>query len=440
MVQRMQSTSFNTVGQVAVRRPDKPNVQSAIDHGYRWLWNSYLPRSRGETVSAGWPQSPGKLELTVWGGTLDGIRALRLQNRDQPLEPRLRDALDWIRTQQVDCGGFDSCEIPYPAAETTAWMILMFGELSLDPSDPTVERAISYLLDCVAPSGGVTTTPTDREDQRVMPMALALWAFSKYREDLRRRGFEFVMSDIVERLKLIQDPESRGWGVSHGAVPNTATTAQVITALCASGVSPDEEYLQRATAFIVGRQEADGGWPNSYDESFSDSNPRRPYRCLNHTTSWALLALMNSVDHNAAARRACRAAARYLVERQTSDGGWLFEEYEDTKHVWLTAQIVIALNAWRSFQQGPNARPAAVAARDAVASGLTALRRNAFNVLLAALLAKQYLHIIVQTVGNAGHWLGIDRVDLANNLASSLIWAVCSLALALGLSRLRGQR
>ena len=63
-------------------------------------------------------------ELTVWGGTLDGLRAQYLERQGEPMNERLRNALNWVRDQRIECGGFDSCELGYPAAETTAWAII----------------------------------------------------------------------------------------------------------------------------------------------------------------------------------------------------------------------------------------------------------------------------------------------------------------------------
>jgi hypothetical protein len=205
------------------------SLDAAIHKGREWLWRTYKTEAGG----AGWPQYPGSSELTVWGGTLDGLRALRLERRDQPLDARLSTALRWVKDQQLDCGGFDYCEVEYPAAESTAWVLVTLAEFGTDVHDPTVARALSYLLDCVAPGGGVTTTPEDPQDQRVMPMALAVWALSKYRDDLDVDDRAVKMTAIKEKLRLVQHPESRGWGVSHGAVPNVATTAQSSTR-CAS--------------------------------------------------------------------------------------------------------------------------------------------------------------------------------------------------------------
>jgi hypothetical protein len=158
------------------------DVDAAIARGRRWLWGTCIVRE--DANCTGWPQHPGTTELTVWGGTLDALRALRRERVNQLLDPRLNAALKWIRSQQLEGGGFDSCEIDYPAAETTAWVLVMMGEFAIDAGDPMAEKALSYLLRCVTSDGVVTTTPDDPQNQRVMPMSLALWALSKYRDSL----------------------------------------------------------------------------------------------------------------------------------------------------------------------------------------------------------------------------------------------------------------
>jgi len=424
-----------------MRRTPTPlasSLDTAISRGHAWLWDCYIPEPRGGS-GAGWPQFPGTTELTVWGGTLDGLRAQHLERRGGPMNERLRDALTWVRKQQMDCGGFDSCEVEYPAAETTAWALIAFGEIGLEATDATVDGAITYLLDCVAPGGGVTTTPDDLQDQRIMPMALAVWAFSKYREELRRRGKEPVIDSIVQRLRLVQDRESQAWGVSHGAVPNVATTAQVIHALCEAGVPPRDEVIQGANRFVIERQNENGSWPNSYDEWFTISSPRRPHRCLNYSSWWALLALLHSVTVDSETRRACRLAVRHLIDIQSPDGAWRFEEYEDTRHVWLTAQIVVALHEWRQNWLNHDPRHGIRVIGDGLGRAAGILRRNAAAIALAFLVAKEILPGVLHLVGVAGHALGIDRSSMSNNLLSSAVWAALTVLVAAIIASLRGR-
>ncbi|GIE18101.1 hypothetical protein Ahu01nite_012030 [Winogradskya humida] len=414
-------------------------LDAAIARGHAWLWSSYIPEPRGG-AGAGWPQFPGTTELTVWGGTVDGIRAQYLEHTGRPLNDRLRDALIWVRTQQVESGGFDSCEVEYPSAEATAWALVAFGELGLDGSDPTVKGALTYLLDCVAPGGGVMTTPADIQDQRTMPTALALWAFAKYRESLRRRGEEGVIEKIVEHLKLAQDPDSRAWGVSHGAVPNVATTAQVVFALCEAGVSPREDVVRGATAFIISRQSDNGSWPNSYDEWFTVGSPRRPQRCLNYSAWRALLALMHSAGHDPAARRACRQAVRHLVDMQSADGAWRFEDYESNRHVWLTAQIVVALHSWRRTWAQHDSRSPGRQLSETLAHGFTLFRRNAVVIVLGILVARELLPVTLRFVVRAGRVLGIDRASMSNNLLSTAVWALLAALVAAAITRFHHRR
>ncbi|WP_433731257.1 prenyltransferase/squalene oxidase repeat-containing protein [Actinoplanes sp. CA-051413] len=414
------------------------HVDIAITRGHAWLWNSYIPEPRGGS-GAGWPQFPGSTELTVWGGTLDGLRAQNLERRGGPMNERLRDALTWVRKQQLECGGFDSCEVEYPAAETTAWALIAFGEIGLEATDATVGGAITYLLECVAPGGGVTTTPNDLQDQRIMPMALAVWAFAKYREELRRRGKEGVIDSIVQRLRLVQDRESQAWGVSHGAVPNVATTAQVIHALCEAGVPARDDVIQGANKFVIGRQDSNGSWPNSYDEWFTIRSPRRPHRCLNYSSWWALLALMHSVTVDSDTRRACRSAVKYLVETQSPEGAWRFEEYEDTRHVWLTGQIVVALHEWRRNWLNHDQRYRMRSIGDGLAGAAGTLRRNAIAIVLGFLVAKEVLPGALHIIASIGHTLGIDRASMSNNLLSTAIWASLTILLASLITHLRNR-
>jgi len=162
-------------------------------------------------------------------------------------------------------------------------------------------------------------------------------------------------------------------------------------ALCMAGASPTDDHIRGATDYIISRQNPDGGWSNSYDEWFAERSPRRPYRCLNYAGWWALIALLHSVDHDPKARLACREAVNSLLDKQLPDGAWRFEEYEDTPHVWLTAQVVTALDQWRRRQNGHDSRSHLRAVGDAALYGIAVFRRNIYNIVLGVLVVAQFV-------------------------------------------------
>src|SRR5699024_2006879 len=47
-------------------------IDKSIETGKSWLWGAYV---RAEDGATGWSHFLGDREPTVWGGTLDGIRA-----------------------------------------------------------------------------------------------------------------------------------------------------------------------------------------------------------------------------------------------------------------------------------------------------------------------------------------------------------------------------
>jgi hypothetical protein len=201
-----------------------------------------------------------------------------------------------------------------------------------------------------------------------------------------------------------------------------------------------DELIRGATKFIIDRQCDDGGWPNSYDEWFAINSPRRPNRCLNYSGWWAPLALMHSVAHDHDARRACRLAIKRLIDTQSPDGAWRFEEYEDTRHVWLTAQIVVVLHQWQRLWPEHDSRSTARDLGDLLAHAVAVARRNTVAIILGVLLAKQMLPGTLRLLADFQRTAGIDHASIDNNLLSSAIWALLAAGAAALVSLMRRRR
>src|SRR6266851_997451 len=121
------------------------SLDSCLEGAKSWLGRTHL---RLSPAVVGWPMAQGKPELTVWGGTVDGIRGLTALGVP-PTARDLREGIDWVKSQQLPVGGFNSCEVDYVAAESTAWTLVMLGELGIDAStDPVARAALDYLRDC----------------------------------------------------------------------------------------------------------------------------------------------------------------------------------------------------------------------------------------------------------------------------------------------------
>src|SRR5699024_6701765 len=141
-------------------------IDKSIETGKSWLWGAYV---RAEDGATGWSHFLGDREPTVWGGTLDGIRAM-FHLGVPPLSTDLNNAINWMKGQQRPDGGFGSREMDYSSSEATSWVIITLAQVGLDSeNDQVVRSAVAYLLKCVDSDGGVATTPLDLDQPRTFP-------------------------------------------------------------------------------------------------------------------------------------------------------------------------------------------------------------------------------------------------------------------------------
>ena len=148
-----------------------------------------------------------------------------------------------------------------PSVDVTAHMLEMLGQLGYLPSDPSVARALDYVL-------------SEQE-------ADGAW-FGR-------------------------------WGVNY-----IYGTGAVLPALEALGLDMGASYVRRAVQWVLDHQNPDGGWGESCT-SYVDPSYRGRGPSTASQTAWALLSLVSAGEglHPAAGR-----GVEYLIDTQQGDGSW----------------------------------------------------------------------------------------------------------------------
>jgi squalene-hopene/tetraprenyl-beta-curcumene cyclase len=109
------------------------------------------------------------------------------------------------------------------------------------------------------------------------------------------------------------------WGVNY-----IYGTWSALSALNAAGVDPASPTVRRAVDWLVGIQNADGGWGEDCESYALDRTGHRPAPSTASQTAWALIGLMaaGEVETPAVAR-----GIAWLQAHQDEDGLWPQEEY-----------------------------------------------------------------------------------------------------------------
>ncbi|MFO0759280.1 MAG: oxygenase MpaB family protein [Byssovorax sp.] len=129
--------------------------------------------------------------------------------------PVIARAIDFLRRQQLDHGGFwGRWMVNY--LPTTACVLLGLSAVELPASDPMIGRAIAFLLAHQNPDGGWG------EDEETYPR-----------------------------------PDLAGTGPSMAPL-----TGLVVSALIEAGLAADHDAIRRGVAYLLREQRGDGSWPN----------------------------------------------------------------------------------------------------------------------------------------------------------------------------------
>ena len=250
------------------------------------------------TAAHGWPIS----DCTAEG--LKGVLALHqtalIEPRDRISDQRLCDAVNVILTLHNEDGGWAT----YENNRGSGWYEMfnpseVFGDIMVD---------YSY-VECT--SACIT----------------ALTNFSKALPEHRSAEVLNAIQAGREFLKSIQRADGSwygSWGVCF-----TYGTWFGIEGLVAAGEDPaSSEHIQRARAFLKGKQNPNGGWGESYLSCVNKAYPpdgTGPYGEDNSgvvQTAWALLGLMAAESDD---RDVIERGVTYLMKKQLITGDWAQE-------------------------------------------------------------------------------------------------------------------
>ena len=261
--------------------------------------------------------------------------------------PQLQRAAEWMMDKQVTVPGDWHAKRPhvppggwpfqydndfYPDLDDTAMVLLALARVEgLDPERRlrVIDRGVALFVVMQGRDGGWASFDADncRLVFNNIPFADHGALLDPSTEDLTGRGLEMLgvlghdtsHPAAAPALRFIRRTQTTDgawygrWGVNY-----VYGTWSVLRGLGAIGEDGSQEYVRRAVAWLLTRQNDDGGWGEtlaSYDEpSLAGRGESLPSQ-----TAWALLGLF-AVGHTGGPE--VESGIRYLLSTQGEDGTW----------------------------------------------------------------------------------------------------------------------
>jgi squalene-hopene/tetraprenyl-beta-curcumene cyclase len=266
---------------------------------------------------------------------------------DTPTDhPALVRATDWLLDKQVFEPGDWQVKRPglppggwafqfdnpfYPDLDDTAMVLMGIHQVRYPDADRVghgIARGLHWLRGMQGKDGGWGSFDADQTHLRLnnIPFADHGALLDPSTEDLTARCVEcfgrvgyaeggMALTRGLAHLRQTQTAEGAWygrWGVNY-----LYGTWSVLRALEAAGVAPDDPMVARAVAWLLGRQNPDGGWGERCD-SYAAPGVAGQGPSIPSQTAWALLGLLAAGHDGPAVER----GVDYLLAAQGPDGTW----------------------------------------------------------------------------------------------------------------------
>lgn len=255
------------------------------------------------------------------------------------------DGLDWLAQQQLhdepgdwrdnnpnlEGGGwpFQFANSHYPDLDDTSLIGWAMSTADHQRYAENINRAANWVVGMQSTNGGFAAFDRDNTHDYLnhIPFAdhgalldpptadvtarcialLGLTNEEKYRPALLR---------AIDFLKRTQEKNGSWfgrWGTNY-----IYGTWSVLSALEVAGQDMQQDWIQKAAAWLIETQHFDGGWGESND-SYYDHQHEQPHSSTSYQTAWAILGLIAAGHtHSSSLKR----AIDFLIDRQEDDGLW----------------------------------------------------------------------------------------------------------------------
>jgi len=268
-----------------------------------------------------------------------------------PGDPSLLRACRWLLKKQINFRGDWKIKNPrcasgcwsfeyeirfYPDIDDTAVVARALSCIRMpleEESQKTraLRRGLFWVCDMQSSDGGWAAFDRDNNKQVLanVPYADFITPLDPTSPDVTAHAVELLgalnrnsppLARAVNYLKKTQQPDGAWfgrWGVNY-----IYGTGLVLVSLTAADQSMDQDYILRATSWLIAHQNPDGGWGESC-ATYDNPALRGQGPGTASQTAWALLGLIAAGKGSSGA---VQKGIDYLIKNQNSDGSWT-EDY-----------------------------------------------------------------------------------------------------------------
>ncbi|WFD32203.1 lanosterol synthase [Malassezia sp. CBS 17886] len=249
-----------------------------------------------------WPFSTREQGYTVSDCTAEGLKGVLMLQEDartglgHPISrARMHDSVDLLLSMQNPGGGYASYEtINGPAL--TEWLnpAEVFGGIMVEYAYPECTTSV----------------------------VTALRLFQRY-DSYRSRDIDRTVAAAVAYILREQRPD--GSWLGSWAICFTYAAMFALESLHHAGLTcANSEQVRRACGFLVGKQQADGGWGESY-KSCETGEYVQTHESQVVQTAWAVIALLHAKYPD---QERIKRGIRLIMQRQQPNGSWAQEHIE----------------------------------------------------------------------------------------------------------------
>ncbi|MCB9598440.1 MAG: DUF2236 domain-containing protein [Sandaracinaceae bacterium] len=313
------STAFTMRSLVlAGASPTDPRITRAAE----WLLDAQLvepqPRVNNRKPSAirtgGWPFQTGNETMADCddAGIVLSALGLVVDHVEPALAARIHDAArrahDWLSDMQNPDGGWSAFVWDTPGERPVGYTL--FSKVPDVPPDDLLKTARAFFK----PPPELGDPSTEDLTGRVL-------------HGLGSIGADSTHPDVAAAIRFLKTQQTDGGGWWGRWVCNyLASTSYVLGALARVREDVQEAYVRDAVAFVLSKQNADGGFGES------TASYRDPSRAFPAPSTAPLTALVVSglVEIGEAEHPKVEEAIEYLIGRQRADGSWPNDDYVAT--------------------------------------------------------------------------------------------------------------